>query len=247
MNPATIAALFRLLAFMTATPVSQARYFPFIAAVFITTLIVSNIVAVKIAHFGGSLFLPAAVIIFPVGYIISDILTEVYGFAAMRGVIWTGFACNLLAVAVLWLSVQLPPAPFFTGQDAFAQTLGAAPRILFASFIAYLIGEFTNAFILAKLKVKTKGRFLWVRTIGSTIVGEGLDSAIFITIAFTGVFPGMQIVQVALTQWIFKVAFETLATPFTYWIIGWLKRNEGIDHYDTHTNFNPLPFVHAHQ
>ncbi len=222
------------------------RYLSFISSLFITSLIVSNIVAGKIANFGG-FFLPAAVIIFPVSYIISNILTEVYGFAVMRRVIWTGFLCNFLAVAILWIAIRLPSAPFFTGQEAFAATLGATPRILGASLLAYLFGEFTNATILAKMKVHTHGRFLWLRIIVSTVIGEGLDSLLFISLAFWGVFPGMQIFTVVLMQWTFKVGFEILATPITYWIVGLLKRAEKMDHFDTQTSFNPLPFLHANR
>lgn len=217
------------------------KYFPVLSSIFITTLIISNIIAVKIGSFGGY-FLPVAVIVFPVSYILGDIITEVYGYTAMRRTIWTGFACNLLAVFVLWLAQLIPAAPFYQGQDAFVQVLSSTPRILAASFIAYLLGGFTNAFVLAKLKIKTQGKMLWLRTIGSTVIGEGLDSLVFITLAFTGVFPGDQMVTLILTQWIFKVLFETIATPITYAVTGMLKKAEQVDTYDLHTNFNPLQF-----
>lgn len=224
------------------------RWFPFVTAVFVTTLIVSNIIAVKIVQFGG-LFLPAAVILFPVAYIFGDILTEVYGYARARQVIWTGFLCNLLAVAAIWLAGFLPAAPFWAAgafnspeaaQQAYQAILGFTPRLLAASFVAYLAGEFLNAAVLAKLKVKTQGRFLWLRTISSTLLGQGVDSAIFITIAFAGIFPLGSLGSAILSQWAFKVAYETLATPLTYLVVNALKRAEGVDFFDQGTDFNPV-------
>jgi len=226
------------------------RWFNFITALFVTTLIVSNIIAVKIINIAG-LYLPAAVILFPVAYIFGDVLTEVYGYARARQVIWTGFFCNLLAVIAIWIGGQLPAAPFWSAgafsspdaaQQAYQAILGFAPRLLAASFIAYLIGEFLNSFVLAKLKLKTAGRFLWLRTITSTLVGEGADSAVFITIAFWGVFPGYALVQAILSQWLFKVTYEVLATPLTYWVVNALKKSEHEDYYDRETDFNPVTF-----
>ena len=172
------------------------RYLPIITACFVTALIVSNLIAVKLIQV-GSLVLPAAIIIFPISYIFGDVLTEVYGYSHARRVIWTGFICNLLAVAAFTASILIPAAPFWglgnLGQDvsrqAYATLLGYTPRILAASFVAYLAGEFLNAFVLAKLKIATGGRFLWLRTIGSTVVGQFIDSAIFITAAFWGNLP----------------------------------------------------------
>jgi len=224
------------------------RWFPFVTAVFVTTLIISNIIAVKLVNIGG-LFLPAAVILFPVAYIFGDILTEVYGFARARQVIWTGFVCNLLAVIAIWIGGQLPAAPFWSAgafsspesaQQAYQAILGFTPRLLLASFTAYLIGEFLNSIVLAKLKVRTEGRFLWLRTISSTIVGEGADSAVFITIAFAGIIPGGGLVNAILSQWTFKVVYETLATPLTYLIVNTLKRVENEDYFDRDTDFNPV-------
>jgi len=224
------------------------RWFHVVTAVFVTTLILSNIIAVKLVHILG-LFLPAAVILFPVVYILGDVLTEVYGYARARQVIWTGFACNLLAVIAIWVAGLLPAAPFWAAgmfetpeaaQQAYQAILGFTPRLLVASFVAYLAGEFLNAFVLAKLKVKTEGRWLWLRTITSTIVGEGVDSALFITLAFYGIFPPDGLAQAILSQWLFKVAYETLATPLTYLVVNALKRVEGVDAFDLETNFNPL-------
>jgi len=224
------------------------RYFNFITAVFVTVLVISNIVAVKLISIAG-LILPAAVILFPISYIFGDILTEVYGYSNARKVIWIGFFCNLVAVIAIWLAGLLPGAPIWTAgvfltpgsaQQAYAAILGFTPRLLAASFIAYLTGEFLNSFVLAKLKLKTKGKFLWVRTIGSTIVGEGADSAIFITAAFAGILPGNALLTTTLSQWLFKVAYETVATPLTYAVVNFLKRKENEDYYDKGTNFNPI-------
>ena len=231
-------------------PKAAYRWFPLVTAVFVATLIVSNIIAVKIVQI-GPLTLPAAVILFPVAYIFGDILTEVYGYAQARRVIWTGFFCNLIAVVAIWISGLLPAAPFWTGgvydspqaaQQAYQAILGFTPRLLVASFIAYLAGEFLNSFVLAKLKVKTQGRFLWLRTITSTLVGEGVDSAIFLSIAFFGIFSPGDLGKAVLSQWSFKVAYEALATPLTYLAVGWLKRVEQVDMYDQDTNFNPVKF-----
>ncbi len=219
----------------------NARYLQPLAALFVTTLIISNIIASKIGSFGG-FFMPVGVVIFPLAYVLGDVLTEVYGYGVMRRVIWTGFLCNLLAVLILWVARVLPPAPFYADQAAFDAVLGSTPRILAASFVAYLIGSFSNALIMAKLKVKTQGRFLWLRMITSTIVGEGLDSFVFILLAFGGVFPGGQVVMLAVTQWVFKLAFEVVVVPVSYAVVAWLKRAEKTDHYDRATNFNPLHF-----
>lgn len=218
---------------------NSSKFYQFISAFFVTCLIISNIIAVKIGAF-GSYFLPVAVILFPITYIIGDVLTEVYGYAAARRAIWTGFACNLLAVIAIYLSIKIPSAPFFANQKAFVDILGFTPRLLAASFIAYLVGQFTNSLVLAKMKIKTNGKYLWMRTIGSTIVGEGLDSGIFITLAFWGIMPGSVIGPLILTQWIFKTLFEVVATPVTYLVVGMLKKKEGVDVYDRETKFSPI-------
>ncbi|MEE4379081.1 MAG: queuosine precursor transporter, partial [Candidatus Competibacteraceae bacterium] len=157
--------------------------FVIVVAGFVTTLLIANIIAVKLIDVGGWI-LPAGTLIFPISYILGDVLTEVYGYRRARQVIWLGFACNLLAVMAIWLAQVLPPAGFWDGQAAFERILGYTPRLLAASFLAYLLGEFANAFILAKLKILTQGRWLWTRTIGSTVVGQLLDSTVFITVAF---------------------------------------------------------------
>lgn len=224
------------------------RWLPFVTAVFVTTLIVSNIIAVKLVNLFG-LFVPAAVILFPVAYIFGDVLTEVYGYARARRVIWTGFFCNLVAVIAIWISGQLPTAPFWgligfatpeDAQQAYQAVLGLTPRLLAASFAGYLVGEFLNSLVLAKLKVRTAGRFLWLRTILSTIIGEGADSAIFLTVAFSGIIPASGLAQAILSQWSVKVIYETLATPITYIIVNALKKAEGEDYFDSKTDFNPI-------
>ena len=215
------------------------NWFLLLTALFVACLIAANIAAVKlIAPFG--LVLPAAIVIFPVGYILGDVLTEVYGYRAARRVIWLGFLANLIVVAAIALAQVLPAASFWDGQAAWTRILGQTPRILAASFLAYLIGEFANAFVLAKLKIATEGRWLWLRTIGSTLVGQGLDSALFITLAFAGIIPPAGLAAAIVTQWLVKSAYEALATPVTYAVVGFLKRRDGIDVYDRDTRFNPL-------
>jgi uncharacterized integral membrane protein (TIGR00697 family) len=184
--------------------------------------------------------IPGAIVIFPISYIIGDVLTEVYGFAKARTVIWIGFGANLFAVGTFMLVGALPAAGFWEHGDAYATILGATPRILAASFAAYLIGEFTNSYILARLKVAMAGRHLWVRTLGSSIIAQTLDSGVFITIAFFGVFPTEVLVTLILTQIVFKLGYEVLATPITYAVVGWLKKSEGVDHFDNATSFNPF-------
>ena len=197
--------------------------FMLVIAGFITSLLVANIIAVKLIEVGPWI-MPAGVIIFPVSYILGDVLTEVYGYRRARQVIWLGFACNLLAVLAIALAQALPPAGFWDGQAAFERILGYAPRLLLASFLAYLAGEFANAYILARMKILTRGRWLWTRTIGSTLVGQLLDSAVFIAVAFAGVLPPEALLTAILVQWLAKSAYETAATPLTYWVVNVRRR-----------------------
>lgn len=213
--------------------------FVVVVALFVTTLITANIAAVKLIGFWG-LVLPAAVVVFPVSYICGDVLTEVYGYRMARRVIWLGFLCNLLAVTAIYLGQILPAAPFWQDQQAYETILGYTWRLLAASFLAYLIGEFANSYILAKLKVATNGRWLWSRTIGSTLVGQGLDSLVFVFLAFVGTIPLSAIISAIIAQWLVKSAYEALATPLTYVVVNRLKSVEGVDAYDRDTNFNPL-------
>lgn len=215
------------------------QWFVLVTAIFITCLITANITAVKLASVFG-LVLPAAIIIFPLSYIFGDVLTEVYGYRQARRVIWLGFFCNLIAVIAIWLGQMLPAASFWDGQAAYERILGYTPRLLFASFLAYLVGEFANSFVLAKMKIATKGRWLWARTIGSTLVGQGLDSLVFITLAFVGTIPTVGLVSAIVTQWLVKVIYEAAVTPLTYGVVTFLKHREGLDAYDHDTNFNPI-------
>lgn len=217
-------------------------WFLLLVAIFITTLITANITAVKLVSVFG-LVVPAAIVIFPLSYIVGDVLTEVYGYRQARWVIWLGFGCNLLAVAAIWLGQVLPAAAFWDEQAAYEQILGATPRLLGASFLAYLVGEFANAFVLAKLKIATQGRQLWLRTIGSTLVGQGLDSLLFLTLAFAGTLSVAQLVTAILTQWLAKSLYETMVTPLTYVVVNFLKQREGLDVFDDETQFNPLWLV----
>jgi len=221
------------------TEIGYSNWFIVIVAIFITSLITANIIAVKLMNVFG-LILPAAVIIFPISYIFGDVLTEVYGYRQTRKVIWLGFVCNLLAVIAIWIAQILPAASFWDGQAAYERILGYTPRILIASFLAYLVGEFANSFVLAKMKIATKGRWLWMRTIGSTLVGQGLDSLVFMTLAFVGTIPVGGLASAIITQWLTKSVYEAAATPLTYSVVNFLKRKEGIDVYDHETRFNPL-------
>lgn len=213
--------------------------FVILAGVFITCLLAANIVAVKLIYPFG-LLVPAGTIVFPLSYLFGDVLTEVYGYGAARLVIWMGFLCNLVLVGAIYLAGILPAAPFWHDQAAYDTILGFTPRLLLGSFIAYVAGEFINSFVLAKMKIATKGRWLWTRTIGSTFLGQGVDTAFFISIAFWGILSVPLLAQAILTQWLFKVGYEIVATPFTYLVVNALKRLEGIDHYDIATNFNPF-------
>lgn len=216
------------------------QWFVVVVAVFITCLITANITAVKLVSIFG-LILPAGVIVFPISYIVGDVLTEVYGFQRARRVIWLGFFCNLITVLAIWIGGIMPAAPFWKAQEAYETILGYTPRLLAASFLAYLIGEFANSIVLAKMKVATNGRWLWSRTIGSTLVGQGLDSLVFVFVAFFGTIPLTGLVAAIFAQWLFKSVYEAAATPLTYLVVNTLKRREGVDVYDRDTDFNPLP------
>lgn len=227
------------------------RHLDTLTAAFVAVLLISNIASTKIVDFGSiglgtwsfQLAFDAGTLLFPLAYIFGDVLTEVYGYARTRRVIWLGFGAAALLASVLALVSWLPPASdWATNQTAFEAILGQTPRIVAASLLAYLCGEFTNSYILAKLKIWTAGRRLWARTIGSTIIGEGLDTVIFCLVAFYGVLPNSLLITVIISNYIFKVGVEVLATPVTYAVVKYLKRSENEDHYDRETNFNPLGF-----
>ena len=215
------------------------RHLDTITALFVAVLLISNITSTKILDFGIFTF-DGGTLLFPLSYIFGDILTEVYGYGRSRKVIWLGFISAALMSITLMLVGALPPAADWPYQDAYEQILGLTPRIVLASLIAYFAGEFSNAVVLAKLKVMTQGRWLWTRTIGSTLIGQGIDTMLFVAIAFTGVVPGSLLAALILSNYVFKCGVEVLFTPITYWVTGWLKQQEHEDYFDRDTNFNPF-------
>ncbi|MGD1948295.1 MAG: queuosine precursor transporter [Leptolyngbyaceae cyanobacterium] len=215
------------------------RHLDTITALFVTVLLISNVASTKIVDFGWFTF-DGGTLLFPLSYIFGDILTEVYGYARSRKVIWTGFIAALIMSATFMVVGALPSAADWPYQEAYDQILGLTPRIVTASLIAYVVGEFSNSFILAKLKVATQGRRLWIRTISSTLVGQVLDTALFIAIAFWGLFSPSLMVTLIVSNYIFKCGVEILFTPVTYGLTHWLKQQENEDFYDRHTNFNPF-------
>ncbi|NIJ06630.1 hypothetical protein FHS31_000212 [Sphingomonas vulcanisoli] len=223
------------------------RYFDFAMVGFVTILLLSNVIGagkVAIVHLPiiGAWPFGAGILFFPLSYLLGDVLTEVYGYARARRCIWAGLGAMLFMAFMSFVVVALPPAPTWTGQAAYEQVFGQVPRIVFASIVAFWIGEFANSFVLARMKVWTGGRMLWTRTIGSTVVAEGIDSLVFYPLAFLGAvgWTSGLVVQVLLTQWALKVAWEVLLTPVTYAVVGFLKRREGIDVFDERTNFSPF-------
>lgn len=217
------------------------KLFMIIAVVYVTCLLLSNLIAGKMWAVAGSITLPAAVILFPITYIFGDIFTEVYGFRKARTIIWLGFGCSFFAVAVYLITIALPHPGFWEGQEAYALVLGTTPRVAIASFVGYLFGEFSNSVVLSKLKVATGGKKLWVRTILSTLVGEGLDSVIFVMISFWGTMDNSTVLHMILYQYLFKVCYEALFTPLTYAIVNWLKKKEETDVFDYNIKYNIAP------
>lgn len=230
------------------------RYYDLVMVAFVTVLVCSNLFGpAKIAQLEtpwlgalhpalATLAFGAGVLFFPISYVFGDILTEVYGYARSRRVIWSGFAALAFASLMAWVIVKLPPAPFWHNQEAYEIAFGSTWRIALASLIAFVCGEFVNSFVLAKMKVWTAGRWLWTRTIGSTIFGEGVDSLLFYPLAFyaSGIIPNDKLLPVMLAQFIAKVGVEVVFTPITYKIVAWLKRVEHEDYFDRNTNFNPF-------
>ncbi|HXF79361.1 MAG TPA: queuosine precursor transporter [Usitatibacter sp.] len=223
------------------------KYYEFVMAAFVTILICSNLIGpAKIAQLDfpvvGTLTFGAGVLFFPISYVFGDVLTEVYGYARSRRVIWAGFGGLAFASLMSFVVVALPPAPFWKNQEAYEIAFGGTWRIALASMIAYFCGEFVNSFVLAKMKIMTSGRWLWTRTIGSTIFGEGVDSLLFYPMAFygSGIIPDDKLPTVMLAQFIAKVSVEVVFTPVTYWVVGALKRAEQEDYYDRDTRFTPF-------
>jgi uncharacterized integral membrane protein (TIGR00697 family) len=221
------------------------RHFDLVLAAFVTILLLSNVLgAGKVATVTlpgiGEWPFGAGILFFPLSYVIGDVLTEVYGYAHARRCIWAGFAALLFMAFMAFVVVALPPAPDWTGQAAYEQVFGQVPRIVFASMFAFWAGEFANSYVLARMKVWTAGRHLWSRTIGSTVVGQGIDSLLFYPLAFYGVWSTDTLLVVLVTQFALKVGWEVLLTPVTYAVVGWLKRREGVDIFDTATDFTPF-------
>ena len=234
----------------TAAGPRQFRYFDYVMVAFVTILLLSNLIgAGKRAVVDLPLIGPwpfgAGVLFFPVSYVIGDVLTEVYGYAHARRCIWAGFVALLFMVVMSVVVVALPPDAGWTGQAAYEAVFGQTPRIVFASVFAFWAGEFVNSYVLARMKIWTQGKMLWTRTIGSTVFGQAIDSALFYPLAFLGAagWTAGQVATVALTQWVIKVTWEALLTPATYAVVGWLKRREGVDVFDTATDFSPFAKV----
>jgi queuosine precursor transporter len=218
----------------------QFRYYDFVMAAFVAILLLSNLIgAAKLADVGGYIF-GAGILFFPLGYVIGDVLTEVYGYARARRVIWVGFVALLFMAFMSWVVVALPPASGWEGQAAYESVFGQVWRIVFASITAFWAGEFVNSYVMARMKIWTGGNHLWSRTIGSTVVGQGVDSLIFYPLAFWGVWSNSQVITVMITNWLLKVGWEVVLTPVTYAVVGWLKRKEGVDIFDEGTDFTPF-------
>lgn len=218
----------------------QFRYYDFVMAAFVAILLLSNLIgAAKLADVGGYIF-GAGILFFPLGYVIGDVLTEVYGYARARRVIWVGFVALLFMAFMSWVVVALPPAAGWDGQAAYEAVFGQVWRIVFASITAFWAGEFVNSYVMARMKIWTQGKHLWTRTIGSTVIGQGVDSLIFYPLAFWGVWSNTQVITVMITNWLLKVGWEVVLTPVTYAVVGWLKRKEGVDIFDEDTDFTPF-------
>jgi len=215
------------------------RYFTPIAGLFVAALLISNTTAGKLIQLGTFTF-PGGIIVFPISYIFGDILTEVYGYVRARRIIWTGFVAEIFMSLIYWAVIALPSAPFWPHQEAISAILGQVPRIVLATIMGYVSGEFVNSYIMAQMKMLTKGKYLWTRTIGSTVAGEGVDTILFISIAFAGVFPATELLRTMFSVYVFKVVYETIATPITYIIVGFLKKKESVDFYDHDTKFTPF-------
>jgi len=224
------------------------KYYDFAMAAFVAILVCSNLIGAaklvqlfefKIGNWNAGMF-GAGILFFPLSYVLGDVMTEVYGYARARRVVWAGFAAVLFMAFMAWVVVAMPPAPGWNGQAAYEEVFGLTPRIVLASLMAFWAGELANAFVMARMKVASGGKHLWQRTIGSTVVGQGVDSLIFYPVAFLGVWSASQVITVLLTNYLLKVVWEAVLTPVTYRVVGALKRAEGVDVYDTDTAFTPF-------
>jgi uncharacterized integral membrane protein (TIGR00697 family) len=218
------------------------KYYDLVMAAFVTVLLCSGIIGVQKRSEVFGLQFGTAILFFPLSYMFGDILTEVYGYARSRRVIWAGFGALIFAAFMSWAVVKIPPAPDWPHQRSYEVVFGSTPRIVFASLVAFWVGEFANSFVLAKMKIFTKGRFLWMRTIGSTVAGEIVDSMVFYPLAFLGAegWTTERVIQVTLFNYTAKVLVEIFGTPITYRVVNFLKRAEKEDYYDRNTNFNPF-------
>jgi hypothetical protein len=230
-----------ILNYQSTHPRQELKYFDVVAALFVAVYLISQIASAKLFAIGPFAF-PGAIVIFPVAYIFGDILTEVYGYERSRRIIWTGFFAAGLMSLVLSVVQRLPPAPGWGNQSDYERILGVVPRLVIGSIVAFWAGEFANSYVLAKMKVLTAGRMLWARTIGSTIIGQAIDSLVFAAIAFAGTIPFSLLVKISGSIYLFKVLYEVVATPITYVVVNHLKRAEGVDVYDRETNFSPFHF-----
>jgi uncharacterized integral membrane protein (TIGR00697 family) len=220
-------------------PANTFRYFSLFLVLNIAFQLISDATAGKIVLMFG-IGVSVTVLYFPFTYIISDVITEVYGYAKARMVLWYTLLASVLAGIMYQIAVFVPAAPFFEGGGAYETVFGIVPRVLIGGWLAVFTGDISNNFVLAKLKILTKGRFLWIRTITSTLVGQGVNTTVFYLVALSGVIPGNVLVEAIIAGWLIKSAVEALMTPVTYLVVGWLKTREGVDHYDIGTNFNPF-------
>lgn len=214
------------------------RYLDFLILSFVVILLISNLIAAKIIPV-GSFRVSAAQLLFPITYIFGDIFTEVYGYSASRRAIWRGFFASILMAAMGLIAIWLPPAPEWNNQAAFETVFGVVPRIVAGSLLAFWFGEFANSYTMAKLKLITKGRYLWTRTVSSTVVGQGIDTIIVVSFIFYDK-PMATILNLMVSGYLFKVVYEIVATPLTYLVVNFLKRQEGIDTFDRATDFSPF-------
>ena len=233
----------------TLTARNQFRYYDLLVHAFVVVLLVSNLVAQKLVAIGpfilfgrelGPFYISGAMILFPITYIFGDVFVEVYGYGASRRAIWIGFFSAALLAVMAQITTSLPAAPAFNNQDAFERVFGFVPRVLAGSLVAYWCGEFANAFVMSKMKLVTKGKLLWTRTVGSTVVGQLVDTVVVITIVFIGVHDFRTMLNLMFTGYFFKVGYEAIATPVTYWVVNSLKRAEDLDTFDEGVSFNPF-------
>jgi uncharacterized integral membrane protein (TIGR00697 family) len=215
------------------------RYYDLLVHVFVVILLISNLVGVKITAI-GPFRISGAQLFFPITYIFGDVFTEVYGYGSSRRAIWIGFFASAMLAAMGLVAVWLPPAPGWQGQAAFAAVFNFVPRLIGASLVAFWCGEFTNSFVMAKMKVMTNGRYLWTRTVGSTVTGQAVDTLVVMVLAFGGSLSAGLIANLILSGYLGKVLYEVAATPLTYWVVNLLKQREGVDAFDARTDFNPF-------